>query len=65
MLEINEFLTDTKGVAKLASVSPRTIQTWVAERRIPVIRLSARCVRFNKQNVLRAIERFTVKEVAS
>jgi len=64
MFETDDGLTDTKGVAKLAFVCPRTVQNWVAERKIPFIKLSPRCLRFDKRAVLRAIQKFTVKEVA-
>jgi len=60
----NETFIDTKGVAKLGRVSPRTVQNWCAQKKIPVIRISPRCVRFNKRAVTAAIEKFTVKEVA-
>ena len=64
MLETDETLTDTHGVARLAVVSPRTVQNWVAQKKIPVIRISPRCVRFNKRAVTEALAKFTVKEVA-
>lgn len=64
MHETDEGFTDTEGVAKLAYVCPRTVQNWVAEKKIPVIRISPRCVRFNKRAVLQALQKFTVKEVA-
>jgi len=65
MLEtVEDGLTDTKGIAQFASVSSRTIQNWVDQKKIPVIRLSPRCVRFSRRAVARAIDRFTVKEAA-
>jgi hypothetical protein len=50
-------------VARAASVSPRTIENWMGQRRIPYIRLSSRCVRFHVTSVLGALRRFEVKEV--
>ena len=64
MLETEETLIDTKGVARLAAVTPRTVQTWVSERKIPVIRISLGCVRFSKRAVMAALAKFTVEEVA-
>jgi predicted site-specific integrase-resolvase len=61
-VEAADALIDTEGVAKLAVVSPRTIQNWVAQKKIPVIRISSRCVRYNKQAVTAALAKFTVKE---
>jgi hypothetical protein len=64
MFETEETLTDTKGVAKLAVVLQRTVQNWVAQKKIPVIRISPRCVRFDKRAVAAAIAKFIVKEGA-
>jgi hypothetical protein len=50
-------------VARAASVSPRTIENWMVQRRIPYIRLSPRCVRFHITGVLAALRKFEVKEV--
>ena len=65
MFETDETLTDTEGVAKLAVVSPRTVQNWVAQKKLPVIRISPRCVRFNKPDVMRALERFAPRTTGS
>jgi len=64
MFETDETLTDTKGVAKLAVVSWRTVQNWVAQKKIPVIRISPRCVRFDQRAVAAAMAKFIVKEGA-
>ena len=66
MLETLEVdaLIDTESVARLAVVSPRTVQNWVAQKKIPVIRISPRCVRYNKRAVASALAKFTVKEAA-
>jgi excisionase family DNA binding protein len=42
-------------------VSSRTINIWMAQRRIPFCRLSERVVRFIPGDVDAALERFTVK----
>jgi len=51
-------------VAKAASVSPRTVEIWMLEKRIPYIRLSPRCVRFDLPSVLAALKKFTIREVS-
>jgi excisionase family DNA binding protein len=43
-------------------VSSRTIDNWVAQRRIPRLKLSPRLARFNLLRVEAALERFEVKE---
>ena len=54
----------TKGaVARAVSVSCRTVETWVKARRIPVVRLGKRCVRFDLPAVLVALRRSTVEAV--
>ena len=50
-------------LARAVSVSPRTIDNWVAARKIPFIKLSARCIRFHLPSVLAALRRFEVREV--
>jgi hypothetical protein len=59
---ISELVTK-RIVAKATSVSIRTIEHWVEQRRIPVIRLSPRCVRFDLRRVLGALGRFEVREI--
>jgi hypothetical protein len=41
----------------------RTVDRWVAEKRIPVLRFSKRCVRFDGVECDDAVRRFTVDEV--
>jgi len=50
-------------VARDCGVCNRTIESWVAQRRIPFIRLGHRTLRFRLTDVRRAILRWTTKEV--
>ena len=50
-------------VALAVSVSPRTVDAWMAEKRIPFIRLSARLIRFDLERVKAALARYEVKEI--
>ena len=52
-------------VARAASVSCRTVDNWIRDKRIPVIRLSPRCVRFHLPRVLAALGRFEIREVTT
>jgi excisionase family DNA binding protein len=45
-------------------VSARTIDKWVAEKKIPFFRLSPRMIRFDLNDVIAALRRFKVKEVS-
>ena len=44
-------------LAKLCKVSTRTVDSWVAQRKVPVIRHSKRCVRFSWPEVLSAFRK--------
>lgn len=35
-----EALLDTEGAARMLGISPRTVQGWVRQRRIPYVKLS-------------------------
>jgi excisionase family DNA binding protein len=49
-------------VAAAYQVSPRTVGKWIAERRIPVLKLGRAC-RFRPDAVAKALEKFEVKAV--
>jgi excisionase family DNA binding protein len=55
-------LDNKKTLARVLSVSTRTIDTWMRSKRIPFLRLSPRCIRFNRRAVLRALAAYTVRE---
>ena len=50
-------------VARAISVSPRTVDNWQKQKRIPYIKLNARCVRYHLPSVLAALRKFEVREV--
>ena len=60
---VNRKLISKKDLAKELSVSSRTIDNWVRQKRIPVHRFSSRCIRFNPSKVLIALDKFEVREV--
>ena len=49
-------------VAQAYQVSLRTVGQWIAERRIPVLKLGRAC-RFRPDAVAKALEKFEVKAV--
>jgi len=55
-------LLKRRQLARVISVSPRTVDNWQKQRRIPYIKLSARCVRYHLPSVLAALRRFEVRE---
>jgi hypothetical protein len=55
-------LLKRRELARKLNVSPRSIDNWQKEKKIPVIKLSPRCCRFDLQSVLRALRRFEIKE---
>jgi hypothetical protein len=50
-------------LAREQQVSIRTVDKWIAERKIPFKKLSPRLVRFDLDAVARALDRYTVEEV--
>jgi len=56
------WIVDRTGIAQILRVQPRTIEHWVREQKIPVFKLSARCQRFRVEDVIRALQKFEVKE---
>jgi excisionase family DNA binding protein len=58
-----ESLPDKRAVAQRYGVSTRTVDRWVAERRVPYLRLGRRCVRFVWRDVEAALSRFKIQEI--
>jgi hypothetical protein len=50
-------------LALVIGVCPRTIDNWMAQKRIPFIRLSARLIKFNLERVKAALARYEINEV--
>jgi excisionase family DNA binding protein len=61
--QIDDQLVTKIEIAKLCRTSPRTIEKWVRERRIPSIRYGHRTLRFDPVAVMAAVKRWTVKEI--
>jgi hypothetical protein len=59
-------LVNKPAIARLLSVSPRTVDNFIREKKIPAIRISARCIRFHPPSVLAALKRgFELKEAGA
>ena len=58
-------LLTKRELAAALNVCERTIDNWVAQKRIPYLRLSARLLRFNLAKVEAALARYEVKEVGA
>jgi excisionase family DNA binding protein len=56
-------LVKKRDIARRYSVSPRTVQTCVAQRRIPFVRIG-NTLRFNPRACDQALARFGIKELA-
>jgi hypothetical protein len=52
-------------LALAIGVCPRTIDSWMAQKRIPFLRLSARLIKFNLERVKAALARYEIKEVGA
>ena len=55
-------LLKRQQLARAINVSSRTVSNWQSSGKIPYLKLSERCVRFVLPDVLRALQRFEVKE---
>jgi hypothetical protein len=59
---VHRKLIRKKELAKELSVSPRTIDNWVHQKRIPVHRLSPRLLRYDLRKVQKALDKYEVIE---
>jgi hypothetical protein len=50
-------------LAKAINVSARTLDNWQKQKRIPYLKLSARCVRYHLPSVLAALRKFEIRAV--
>lgn len=57
----NDLLMDVKAVSELTGLSVGTVYHWVSQKRIPVVRFSARCVRFRRSDIKAWIAQMVVK----
>jgi excisionase family DNA binding protein len=58
-------LLSKRELAAVLNVSERTLDNWLAQRKIPRLRLSNRLTRFNLSKVEAALARYEVKEVGA
>ena len=49
-------------LARAINVSVRTVDNWQKQKRIPYLKLSARCVRYHFPSVVAALRKFEVRE---
>jgi len=56
-------LINKRQLAEAMKVSIRTVDNWISSKRIPFVRLSARCIRFHLPSVMVALRRYETKEV--
>jgi excisionase family DNA binding protein len=61
--DLSSLLTKQE-LAQLCRVHLRTIDAWMAERRIPFVKIGKRAVRFDRIAVQKALSKFVVREVA-
>jgi excisionase family DNA binding protein len=58
-------LLTKRELAAVLSVSERTLDNWLADKKIPRLRLSARLTRFSLPRVEAALARYEVREVGA
>src|SRR5690349_17807240 len=57
--EAPDRLMNIREAAQLMSLSPGSVYHYVSQGRIPVVRLSSRCIRFRRSDLLKWWERLT------
>ena len=63
VLSTQKRLLTKRELAAVLNVSERTIDNWLAQKRIPRLRLSARLTRFSLPKVEAALARYEVREI--
>jgi excisionase family DNA binding protein len=61
--EVSLELLTKKQLADKLEISPRTLEAWVASRKIPFIKVGG-IIRFNWSRVREALDAFEVKEAS-
>ncbi len=61
-MKTDQLLT-ARQLAEQLHISLRTVQLWTKARKLPVIRLSPRCVRYSPVAVNEALKRHSVRAV--
>ncbi len=56
-------LQTKKQIADLLGLKVRGVECLVAARKIPILRISKKCVRFDAERVLAALKKFELKEI--
>jgi excisionase family DNA binding protein len=62
---VTKHLLSKSELARILSVSERTIENWLKQKKIPRLQLSARLQRFSLQKVEAALARYEIKEVGA
>jgi len=62
---VTKRLLSKRELAAVLNVSERTLDNWLAQKKIPRLRLSARLTRFSLPRVEAALARYEVKEVGA
>ncbi|HMF46807.1 MAG TPA: hypothetical protein VKE29_09050 [Candidatus Udaeobacter sp.] len=62
-LSTDSALLKRHQLARALNASPRSVDNWQRQKKIPYIKISPRCVRFYLPSVLVALRKFEVKEV--
>ena len=58
-------LLSKRELSAVLNVSERTLDNWLAQKKIPRLRLSNRLTRFNLARVEAALARYEIKEVGA
>jgi excisionase family DNA binding protein len=59
----NEYFLTKGELADRCKVSPRTIDNWIIQKKIPVIKIG-RVLRYDRNDVVKALEGYKVKAIS-
>jgi excisionase family DNA binding protein len=62
---VTKRLLSKRELAAVLNVSERTLDNWLAQKKIPRLRLSNRLTRFNLSRVEAALARYEIREVGA
>lgn len=56
-------LSTKKEIANLLHMTVRGVDCLVARKKIPVLKISRKCVRFDAERVIAALNKFEIEEI--
>jgi excisionase family DNA binding protein len=62
-MQDDQYLLTKQQLAERLGLKVRGVESLIERRKIPALKISGRCVRFNLRRVLEALNKFELKEL--